>query len=182
MGLTKANSTSFKPGNIPWSKGRRIESLVGNKHGVTHGMSGTTIYRVWIRMKQRCNNPNDPAFKWYGERGIKVSSEWEKFENFYRDMGNKPTPKHTLERVDNNGNYCKENCVWATMDVQGKNRRDNVLITFNGKTQNISDWAREIGIKHGSLSKRLKRWTLEEALTRPITTNAIRNKSNNKHR
>lgn len=137
-------------------------------------MHNTTIYRVWQRMKGRCQNPNDRNYKYYGARGIKVSDDWQSFEKFYSDMGDKPTKNHTLERIDNNSGYSKKNCRWATMQEQGKNRRDNVNISFNGKTQNISAWAKELGITHQSMSKRLNKWSVERALTEPLNKEYIR--------
>lgn len=137
-----------------------------NNPNTKHGMYGTTIYRVWLRMKQRCYNPKDPAYKWYGARGLTVSEDWNSFANFFKDMGNKLDPKLTLERIDNNKGYSKENCCWAYMKEQGNNRRGNINLTFNGVTQNISAWAKSLGISHESLRKRLKKWTLQEALTR----------------
>lgn len=132
-----------------------------------HGKNNTKIYRVWLRMKSRCYNPKDKAYKWYGERGLNVSDSWKDFANFYNDMGDKPTSSHTLERINNSQGYSKENCKWATVQEQGANRRDNVNIQFNGKIQNVSAWAKELGLSHSSLSKRLKRWSVERALTEP---------------
>lgn len=151
-------------GTIPTAQ---YQGLKGNKHGETHGMYGTPIYRTWVRMKQRCQNPNSKFYKWYGSRGITVSKDWQKFENFYRDMGDKPTPKHSLDRINNDKGYSKENCRWATMAEQGSNRRDNVNITFKGVTKNIAAWAKDLGIKHESMRKRLRKWPLEKALTQP---------------
>lgn len=136
-------------------------------------MYGTTIYRVWVRMKQRCYNPNDKAYKWYGGRGLDVSDAWCKFENFYADMGDKPTTKHTLERIDNDKGYSRENCCWATMKEQGQNRRSNRLITYNGTTNSVSVWAEKIGISHESMRKRLSNWSKEDALTKPRTKHAV---------
>ncbi len=130
-----------------------------------HGKVNTTIYRVWVRMKSRCYNPNDKAYSYYGGRGIAVSEDWMNFENFYRDMGDKPGREYSLERIDNEKGYSRENCRWATMLEQGQNRRGNRHISFNGETLTIAGWARRLGISHTSMSKRLKNWPVEKALT-----------------
>lgn len=143
----------------------KYEHLKGNKFAIKHGYFGTNIYRVWIRMNSRCNNTNDKAYHYYGGRGIKVCSRWSDFTLWMEDMGERPTDKHTLERIDVNGNYEPSNCRWATMKEQGNNRRNNVKIEFNGKVRTKMQWAEQLGISHTSLSKRLKKWPLERALT-----------------
>lgn len=90
---------------------------------ITHGKTKSPEYRAWADMRQRCYRSNNPAYPDYGGRGIAVCEEWDSFEQFYVDMGPRPTPKHSIDRIDVNGNYCKENCRWGTKTQQAINRR-----------------------------------------------------------
>ncbi len=135
-----------------------------------HGMANKVPeYYVWKTMIQRCHNPNNSKYPGWGGRGISVCKSWRDFRNFFADMGSRPTPKHTIERKQNNGNYEPENCVWATKKEQGRNKRNNHLISFNGDTLPLSAWAERIGLSESSLRCRLYRekWTTERALTTP---------------
>jgi len=127
-------------------------------------------YSSWHAMKTRCDNKTHKAYSRYGGRGIGYDSRWKKFENFIEDMGLKPNPKMELDRIDNDKNYCKENCRWATHKEQTRNRggkRATRLYTFNERTMCIADWAREVGISPQSMQKRLnKGWPLEKAFIR----------------
>ncbi len=114
-------------------------------------------YRLWVELRQRCNNPNIDAYKWYGARGISVCKRWSSFDNFLADMGNRPAGM-SLDRIDVNGNYEPSNCRWATRSEQANNRRDCRYITYKGKTQTIAQWARQVGISHSSMDKRIRKW------------------------
>lgn len=135
----------------------------------THGKSRSPEYTVWRGMKQRCNNPLHESRSDYSERGITVCDEWDSFDVFYADMGKRPSPKHTLERKNNNLGYFAANCKWATRSEQLRNTRRNRLIIFNNKTMCLTDWASEVGIPFTTLRARLKYgWSIERALTEPV--------------
>jgi hypothetical protein len=121
-------------------------------------------------MKNRCNNKKCKVYDRYGGRGITYDPAWENFINSLKDMGEKTDPSMELERINNDGNYCKENCRWATRKEQTRNRggkRATRLYTFDGKTMCIADWAKEVGISPQSMQKRLNNgWPLEEAFSK----------------
>ncbi len=157
---------------------RKEKAVLAQKQNCyIHGFRRTPFYKSWSSMKERCNNRNSIAFTNYGGRGIRVCERWLSFENFMQDMyesyqlhvqvfGLKNT---TLERVDVNKNYNKQNCRWATNEEQSRNRRNNVLLTFNKKTQCMAAWADEVNIGASVIYKRLKRgWSVEKALTTPV--------------
>jgi hypothetical protein len=98
-------------------------------HGHTRGRIYTAEYNTWISMKDRCCNPKNKRYDRYGGRGITVSNEWlNNFDVFYKDMGDKPTPKHSIDRINNDKGYCKENCKWATDKEQARNQSSNVMV------------------------------------------------------
>ncbi len=128
----------------------------------THGKYGTKVYETWHGMKTRCLNSKDPSFKWYGARGIKICDRWMRFENFYQDMG-EPSKGMTLDRIDNNGNYGPGNCRWVSFEENNNNKRNNVLIEFNGEKKTISQWSRKMKIKRNILTYRLMAgWSIDD--------------------
>jgi len=140
-------------------------------HGATVDGQRPHIYIVWKNMKARCRNSNRPDYKYYGGRGIDVCSEWEDFGNFRKWAINNGYKKNLeLDRIENDGDYCPENCRWVTHRENIKNSRNCRIITYDGKAQPLIDWAEEIGINAGTIRSRLDKlnWSVEEALTTPI--------------
>lgn len=122
----------------------------------THGMTKTKIYGVWKGLKGRCNNPKATDYLNYKGRGITVCPEWENsFETFFKDMGDIPFTGAQIDRINNDGPYSKENCRWATASENCRNRRNSILLTYNGKTQEISIWAAEIGVTVNAIKSRI---------------------------
>jgi len=130
-------------------------------------LNRTPEYRIWHGMLYRCRNPHSPSFKDYGARGITV--DWSSFEDFLADMGPRPTPQHTIERIDNNSSYSKSNCAWIPKGAQALNTRRTINWTFQGVTQCIMAWAQTTGIDHRTLRCRYFKlgWSVEKILTTP---------------
>ena len=134
----------------------------------THGMTRTPEHRTWISLRRRCNSPVCPSYSDYGARGIRVCERWDSFESFLADMGPKPSSKHTIERNDNNGPYSPENCRWATRGEQMRNTRRTRMLTHNGITMCLTDWAKHLGFNRELLRDRLTDgWSVERALSTP---------------
>ncbi len=122
-------------------------------------------YLSWVRMQRRCYEPKYKGYKDYGGRGITVCMAWRQdYRAFVADMGRKPSPAHSLDRIDNNGDYEPGNCRWVTKRTQNRNRRNTRQITFNGETRCFSHWAQELGISRHTLDRRLATLPLEKAL------------------
>ena len=131
-----------------------------------HGAAHTKQYDVWQQMKRRCNNPKSHVFRLYGGRGIKVCKAWQdSYAVFLADMGDRPSDDHQVERIDNDGDYCPENCRWALPKEQSSNRRTNRLLTHDGMTMTVTQWAERIGISSHCIFQRLDRgWPIDRAL------------------
>lgn len=139
------------------------------KHGHARRGRVSDEYNIWNKMIARCSDPSDNAFADYGGRGIAVCDRWrgpDGFPNFFADMGQRPSRNRSLDRIDNNGNYCPDNCRWATRSEQSRNRRDRTPMTHNGRTMYLVDWAKEAGISIFLLHQRIYRlgWDFQRAI------------------
>jgi hypothetical protein len=131
--------------------------------------SKTPEYRHWINMISRCENPNTPRFEHYGGRGIKISARWRSsFSAFLEDMGRRPSPRHSVDRVDVNGDYEPSNCRWATQTQQMRNFRGNRLVTLRGVTMTLADACDLAPVPYNTVLYRIKRgWPVDDAVMRP---------------
>lgn len=132
---------------------QRDEQSVRSKR---HGYQGTPTYTSWQMLRKRCDNPADPSFHNYGGRGIGYDPAWKVFENFLADMGERP-PGTSIDRIDNNAGYSKENCVWATRREQQRNRRGLHMIEYGGRSQCLTAWCEELGLSKWVVGDRIKR-------------------------
>ena len=155
-----------------------LEKMHGGKY---HGKADSPEYGVWKGMTKRCYQKSCREYPNYGGRGIKMCAGWRScFKSFYEDMGERPSPKHQIDRKENNGHYscghCEEclangwpaNCRWATSNEQNRNRRDNRMLTFEGETMCLADWAKRKGMCKSALSARLEKMSVEEALRKEV--------------
>lgn len=128
-----------------------------------------TEYNSWRAMRERCRNKNYRAYHRYGGRGISICERWDEFSNFLDDMGNKPTPKHELDRIDNDGNYEPSNCRWASGIEQRNNTSKNVRVTIDGVSKTVSQWCRHYGIARTTPHNRMRDgWDIVDAITIPV--------------
>lgn len=147
-----------------------------------HGKCKTTEYRIWLQMRDRCRNPNCPGFGRYGGRGIQVCPEWDDFLVFLKDMGPRPSPKHSIERKDNDGNYEPDNCIWGTRHQQNSNKVTSVRLSLNGRSFTVSEWASLLRVNTRSLFLRVQRgWSAEKALTTPFAKRRFRKQAGHKN-
>lgn len=149
------------------SCGCYMREVTGNRTR-THGMSHTPEYHCWHDMVRRCTNPECDSYPDYGGRGIKVCDRWLEFENFFADVGLRPSKSHTLDRIQNDGNYDPSNCRWTTQERQNRNTRNTVLWTYQGETLPVLDWADRLGIPGNLLRCRVQRgWPEDWCLNGP---------------
>lgn len=157
----------------------REQSKKANK---THGMADTKIYYEWGAMRERCSKPSNMAYSNYGGRGIKVCQEWENdFSAYYNYVSKLPhfgEEGYSLDRIDNDKGYEPGNVRWATRKEQANNRRTNHLLTYNGETHTITEWAEKYNLSQSLVNDRLNRygWSIEKALTQPVRKQKKRQK------
>lgn len=135
-----------------------------------HGRVKDGEYRAWAGAKSRCFNQKNHAYSRYGGRGITMCDRWKNsFKNFLEDMGNRLTPNHSLDRIDNDGDYCPENCRWATPTEQANNTHKNHRITIGGFTLTVAEWARKLEVDPDRIHDRLKiGWSEVDAIFLPV--------------
>jgi hypothetical protein len=140
----------------------------GCSRRIHNAKSRTKEYQTWRSMIKRCCDSQNASYKYYGARGITVCKRWHEFENFRRDMGNQPH-NQSLDRIDNNAPYSPQNCRWTTAHQQSRNRRSTRLLTHDGKTLCVTDWAPLVKIDRQTILARLYRgWSAHDALTKPL--------------
>lgn len=137
-----------------------------------HRLEHTRLYGIWYDMRLRCYDEKNISYNRYGGRGVTICDEWKNdVKSFYDwSMANGYKDSLTIDRIDNDGNYCPENCRWVTVKEQASNRRSNILVTHNGKTQTMKEWAHEVGIPYKAVWARMQKlgWSAERALTEPV--------------
>lgn len=163
-GETITRSTSLKSGKTISCGCAQLDAAE------THGDSNSSEYRTWAAMKSRCYNPAAKYFEHYGGRGIKVCDRWRNsYENFLSDMGRRPSSRHSLDRINNDGNYELANCRWTIQTIQIRNRSISVTFEWNGRRYSQTELAELSGIPFGTLRSRLSRgWPLDRAMSEPV--------------
>lgn len=173
-GKTNVVSTASLTGGTTKSCGCHRRDLT-IKRNTTHGYADrigrrSKIYQAWSQMHDRCRNPNNNRYHLYGARGISVCERWKDFANFYADMGEPPSPQHSIGRIRNNENYTPGNCRWETAKQQANNTRRNRILTVNGVSKTLSQWSEAVNIKTNTIWMRLNYygWSQEKAVTTPL--------------
>lgn len=177
-GVMREVIASSLRGGVSTSCGCRNSDLVVERQ-TTHGDTRSAEYRVWAAMWQRCTNPKQRSYARYGARGIKVCRRWEEsYEAFLEDMGRKPSPAHSLDRINYDGNYEPNNCRWATDTEQARNTVRNRLLTYEGETLTMAEWSERKGFAYQLVNTRINilHWSVEKALTTPHRTLSKRGK------
>ncbi len=147
----------------------------GCLRGENHGLRETPEYRTWKAMRRRCFSPSDKKFKSYGGRGISICKEWDSFPQFLSDMGTRPSKQHSIDRINNDGNYSPSNCRWAITTQQNRNRRTTIRLFYNGKKLTLQEISEITGIGYATLKWRYKNnWPTEDIVsTSPNKGNRI---------
>jgi hypothetical protein len=142
----------------------------------THGQTYHPLFQTWINLKSRCYNENHKSYKYYGGRGITMSDEWKNsFFAFKNDIGERPSKKHSIDRIDNYKGYFPDNCRWVTMSEQCRNKRKTVFFEYNGEKKNLNDICDDLKLSHNMVYNRINKlgWNLEKALITPRNSRKI---------
>ena len=148
-----------------------------NKARATHNMSSSTEYKAWQAIKNRCLNPDDARYKWYGARGITICDRWkDSFENFLLDVGRRPSKQYSIDRIDNNKGYEPSNVRWASAKEQARNQTQTRLYIIEGTTKSLGEWCEQYKMPYDTVIQRIDKfdWPIYEALTEPPTGGAPR--------
>ena len=166
-GITTVVRTSDLNNGNSRSCGCGIREQMKRGLRLTHGMSGTPEHRIWKHMMGRCYTPTDHKYPIYGGRGITIDVRWHRFENFLADMGPRPSPIHSIERVDNHGPYSPQNCIWADIKTQARNKRTVLKYSYYGQVKTLPEWAEITGISRNNLYHRIVtlKWPVSLAFT-----------------
>jgi hypothetical protein len=139
------------------------------QRATSHGLSRSAEYVVWKNIKSRCYDRNQPAYRNYGGRGIRMCKRWfHSFEAFLEDMGPRPGLSYSIDRIDNDRGYRKSNCRWVTATDQNRNRRNNRMITYRGRDLSLAEWCDKLGLNYYRTYERIFKcgWSLERAFSR----------------
>lgn len=146
-----------------------LQRELASKRKITHGMTKTVEFRIWQGMISRCYSKKNKKYYRYGGRGIIVCDRWRNnFENFYEDMGNRPSLRHSIERINNNGNYSPDNCRWDISFSQSRNTSRNHWIEHNGERLILQDWADRLGYSQPRMSTMIKKMKIHEIIEMSI--------------
>jgi hypothetical protein len=166
---TEATNSNLKSGHVQSCRCFQMERKIASHR--THGEAGkgkrTRLYRIWRSMVQRCTDTNSPNYQWYGAKGVKV--HWKSFEEFRQDMADGYRDDLSIDRVNNDGDYCKSNCRWATPKQQSLNTCRNVRLEFRGLTKTMKEWSEELNLSYAVIQRRLALgWCVDKVLTHPV--------------
>lgn len=145
---------------------------VNVKHGAARKGHKSAEYRIWCAMRERCNSPKHISFPDYGGRGIKVCERWHSFANFLADMGARPSADHSIERSRADGHYEPGNCRWATTVEQARNKRTSIVLTYQGETLHVLDWAARLDLSINTIRMRLRKSRDPAIVLKPISARA----------
>jgi hypothetical protein len=163
------STTNLKTGRVMSCTSSEDLGLRGFRHGATKGHSLTTEYKIWSAMLQRCSDPNGPDWMRYGGRGILVCPQWRSsYLTFLAEVGKRPSPKHSLDRIEVDGNYGPGNVRWATAKTQARNRTSTRFIEFEGEKLCLAEWSERKGFGLNVLARRIDAgWSIQRSLTTP---------------